>query len=601
MPVYIPLIGGEGADRKRPAVSGWAAPGYKGCGPKDHEWVGLRADGVVIIDCDSDEALQRWIDHTSPADAGATVTRQTPRGYHLFYRLPPDMRALGPHADILGNGSGIDIRSGSGSYVVFNAPGYTTVQSPNGMAMQDWNPQWYTLAEAEKLSNLPTEGWSHIPDGSRDETLFGVASDLRGRGASVEVILRAIAALNRVCDPPLDNEDLLRIARSAGRYDRGQTLVLLDDEQSEIEHAEQPEGRAIPTVPASKLKMPTMPTWFWEPFILDGTATMVEGREGIGKGLLAAHLAERATAAGNDVLWFVSEDDIQQDLLPRLIAAGWDPETHAEVRFVPVLVNFSLPQDADRFLSEVRAGRYGLVIFDPVKSFAGQVEGFEATGNSDMYVRKVYEPISQAAMATGIPVITVGHWRKSTGSTKDASLGSVAWRAVPRAVVQLAGNRTSDGGAISLDKANNAKAGGVTAYHIRTRPVMYADGERDVPYFELGEPLPEYETLDDWIESEQGAEKEAGKREIRLVPSIEDAIEAIYAITPPGARMLLGRDEARVTLNNAIVQHFGPDQFSHLLTGNEAKDMARALRDAGVVEYKPGVGHVLCPKALEAP
>lgn len=595
MPTYIPLIGGDGPDRKRPAVSGWAKPDYLGVALPDPAygmWVGLRADGLVIVDCDNAEALERWWDHVGH-EGKSTLTRSTPRGWHLFYRLPEGQRPYGPHADILGQGSGVDLRSGRGSFVVYQAPGYETIRAIKPI---EWNPMWWHIAEHARLDS--DRDWNTIPDGSRDATLFGIASDLRGRGAGEEVILRAIAAVNDVCVPPVDREDLLRIAKSAAGYDAGLTLVLEDDEV-EVEHVER--KHVIPTVPASRLSMPKMPTWFWEPFILNGTATMVEGREGIGKGLLAAFLALRSAKAGREVLWFVSEDDIQQDLLPRLVAAGWDREQHAEIRFVPVQVPFSLPDSAPDLLAEVKAGAYGLVIFDPVKSFAGAVDGFEATGNSDMYVRKVYEPISQAAMVTGTPVITVGHWRKSTGSTKDASLGSVAWRAVPRAVVQLAGNQTQDGGAISLDKANNAKGGGVTEYHIRVAEVEYADGPRDVPYFELGSPL-DFTTLDEWIEAQQGEEKEQSKHKLVLSPSFQDVIEAIRAVVPPGAKIRLTRDDTRATLNNILVEHFGNDVFSELLLKPEAIATKDLLLEHGIVTYTPGTGggYRVSPRALEA-
>jgi hypothetical protein len=58
-------------------------------------------------------------------------------------------------------------------------------------------------------------------EGERNDTLFRCACALRGRGGSQSEIERALETLNRRCQPPLDANELQRIAVSAAGYSAG--------------------------------------------------------------------------------------------------------------------------------------------------------------------------------------------------------------------------------------------------------------------------------------------------------------------------------------------------------------------------------------------
>ena len=59
-------------------------------------------------------------------------------------------------------------------------------------------------------------------EGSRNDSLFRIASSLRNKGLSVEAITAALLVENRNrCVPPRDDREVEKICRSAGKYPPG--------------------------------------------------------------------------------------------------------------------------------------------------------------------------------------------------------------------------------------------------------------------------------------------------------------------------------------------------------------------------------------------
>ena len=74
------------------------------------------------------------------------------------------------------------------------------------------------FGEARGPSGRATPIGEVIPLGARDNTLASLAGTMRRRGASEATILAALREENRKCQPPLDERELERIARSISRY-----------------------------------------------------------------------------------------------------------------------------------------------------------------------------------------------------------------------------------------------------------------------------------------------------------------------------------------------------------------------------------------------
>jgi hypothetical protein len=76
-----------------------------------------------------------------------------------------------------------------------------------------------TLERTTPLSARRRDEGARIPEGQRNATLASLAGSMRRRGASEATIAAALQAENLMrCDPPLADSEILRIAKSVGRY-----------------------------------------------------------------------------------------------------------------------------------------------------------------------------------------------------------------------------------------------------------------------------------------------------------------------------------------------------------------------------------------------
>lgn len=228
MAVYLPLKGPGASDPKAPAVSGWASPDYESLTAVGRfsydpvKWVGLRCDDLVVIDCDSLDALKLWFkDH---GDDKATHIVKTPRGFHCYYEWT-ESSPSGPHTAIFGPDSHIDVRAGRGAYVVCPpTPGYQALDDEHPTL---YDPAWWTPAH-RALNHA--KGWDFIPEGQRNDTLMRIAGTMRAVGASKMRIGQFLNGLNKlVCDPPLPKDEVAQIAASVCRYSPDPIEIIVED------------------------------------------------------------------------------------------------------------------------------------------------------------------------------------------------------------------------------------------------------------------------------------------------------------------------------------------------------------------------------------
>ncbi|HEY7117511.1 MAG TPA: bifunctional DNA primase/polymerase [Tepidisphaeraceae bacterium] len=181
------------------------------------------ASGVVVIDIDLGGedifdnliALHGKLEPTWMAGTGSG-------GIHLYYQMPgADIRnsasAIGP---------GIDVR-GNGGYVV--APPSRHVSGAAYCWDDSWHPDQVALgALPEWLLGKVIPGGARIAsplprvlsEGMRNTWLASAAGSMRRRGFGETAITAALQIENRErCKPALDEREVVRIARSIGRYD----------------------------------------------------------------------------------------------------------------------------------------------------------------------------------------------------------------------------------------------------------------------------------------------------------------------------------------------------------------------------------------------
>lgn len=533
--IFIPLQGPGAQAPKAPSAKGWQSPGYEGVSPLSatthgDAWLGLRCDWLVVVDCDTRAAAKAWRD-THPE---STWTRKTPHGVHFIYAYAPGA-PVAPAVAVLPD---TDIRAGAGSQIVFHAPGYEDIIGRE--ALRPFNPTWLPRKAQTDASE---EEWTRIPDGQRNTTLAAVGGTLRRQGMAFEEIRRLLATMNRAyCTPPLDASEVEQIARSVARYepDPDMEFVLEEDDASDV--PADAEWADVPYWPASAMQLQPPPTWLWEQYLPDSSLCLLEGEEGIGKGLLCTWAAVQVATGmkfgragkGENVLWYAAEDD-PDDLLRRLYAAGYDPEILGKpgkgdvIIRNPRLRRLMAPTDIGQLEKDVRRFKPRLVILDPGRSYLRAPEYLKTDGslNSENVVRPGMEALAFLAADTGATIVFVHHQNKMRdGSSREKSGGSGAFRQVARQVLVVA--KVDDRHALSVEKANNSSTEGtLRSYEIDV------DEREGTAKFVLGGILTEQRNIDEWVDRMRKLDANADAERFSLIVEWDDVVAA-YGKIPEG-------------------------------------------------------------------
>jgi putative DNA primase/helicase len=166
---------------------------------------------VVVIDADSPEAYAEM-----EAKYGAPTVK-TPRGGHWWFRHPRDGKVVSheirEHLD----------RKADGGYVLVPPSRRRTWTSgiPDKNSLPVLPPE---LRGEEKPSTHGASASSapdqEIPEGRRNTTLTSLAGYMRRKGMDEQAIFAALKITNeQSCSPPLEVEEVARIAASVSRYE----------------------------------------------------------------------------------------------------------------------------------------------------------------------------------------------------------------------------------------------------------------------------------------------------------------------------------------------------------------------------------------------
>jgi len=229
------------AREKHPLISEWQKKATTDRGQIDRwakEFVGCnwgiatgRASGCFVVDVDGDAgfaSVKTW--HNEHGESwGNTLLADTGKGRHLYYRFPPDVKVRNSAGKIA---PGIDIR-GEGGYVV--SPGSV---HPSGslycikielpiVEAEQWllelilnrRPKSEIKAERTALAVVSAPSQVEVGEGGRNSTLTMLAGGMRRKAMAYESIAAGLVAENQKrCKPPLEEDEVLEIARSVSRY-----------------------------------------------------------------------------------------------------------------------------------------------------------------------------------------------------------------------------------------------------------------------------------------------------------------------------------------------------------------------------------------------
>jgi hypothetical protein len=186
------------------------------------------------------------------------------------------------------------------------------------------------------------------------------------------------------------------------------------------------------------------PSWFMEPYLLNGEVNTITGESGVGKGRFLRNLVARTvmgwpmppygindpTAERNvpqQVIMITPEDNSFDTTIHSLLAEGYDPVK--QPRMIKDLTHvvrknaigntarsrFALPQDLNVLRQWIeKMGNVGLVVIDPLLAVATTTISF------NQQVRmNIIEPMQELAAETGVCFVVAHHFNK--GVNKDLS------------------------------------------------------------------------------------------------------------------------------------------------------------------------------------
>jgi putative DNA primase/helicase len=229
--------------------------------------------------------------------------------------------------------------------------------------------------------------------------------------------------------------------------------------------------------------------WLWKNWIAIGKVSVLAGDGGKGKSTILCDLAARtsrgdrwpdgaeALNAGN-VIILAAEDDVEDTLAPRLLAAGADLSRIFNIRSVragsEVRRSFNLQADLAQLEAEIQQrGNVQLVEIDPVTSYLGKIDSHK---NAD--VRSVLEPLGEMAARRKVAIVCNNHFSKGSGGANSRIIGSVAFVNQARAAFTVTPDADDESRLLLIpSKMNIAPIKYGLAYRIESALVPSAAGE----------------------------------------------------------------------------------------------------------------------------
>jgi len=393
--------------------------------------------GMVALDAD-DEVARASLGETVGEDAFKhTAWECTPHGQHLIFAVDEDDRTPNNGPEGVGIAS-LHRRGYGGGIKHWPSEGYDLARSPaQGL-----------LPLPDALRDPPTEpssGGGHapsdpkasatIPRGERNTTLLSHGGAMRRRGMQEDEILAALLVMNASrCDPPLDEEEVRRIAASLASYEPATPGGFQA-------------GKAVLTCLADV--EPEEVVFLWEGRLVQGKLNLIFGEPGLGKSYLTLYCAANVSAGRpwpdggtppvGTVILLTAEDGLADTIRPRLDKLGADPaRIHALTAVKRSVdgqeVSFSLLDDLAILESAVVRLEASFVIIDPLNAYLQKVDSHRASE-----VRSALAPIAAMAERTHVTFLAVHHTNKSgDGRALNRVTGSGDFAAAPRSVLLVA-------------------------------------------------------------------------------------------------------------------------------------------------------------------
>jgi archaellum biogenesis ATPase FlaH len=248
--------------------------------------------------------------------------------------------------------------------------------------------------------------------------------------------------------------------------------------------------------------LPKMVRWLWEDRVPLGKLTIFGGNPDQGKSLVSLYMAAKVTKGeplygsakaipASDVLILAAEDDPEDTIVPRLLAAQANLTRVYFVKSILVEQRDKTPEEREAQLDTdvqeveklLRANpEIRLIIIDPISSYLGS-----ANMNREQEVRQVLTPLKKLADKTGVTILMIMHFNKNSEASAIHRIGgAVAFTGVSRASWVFVPEEGNPDNHLMLRLKNNlAHQKGGLVYRIDTRTIEVGDGVTSQPYVEF--------------------------------------------------------------------------------------------------------------------
>jgi hypothetical protein len=282
-----------------------------------------KENGIIVIDFDPRNAGVEEVDEDGNeysrdayemahdlfgTELPDTWIVETPGGgLHFYFKHPgdrvvPGLKGWKPGIDIKSDGGYVcappSIHPNGGEYIWAQKPTAGPIAELPATVEAEMATAQRKQVEREMKGDL---GDGKIPSGNRNDALTSLAGSMRRRNMDPEAILAALLAENQVkCNPPLDEDEVLAIVNSVGRYEA-------DPDASPKTVASKQREISVVDI-ATMIGPPPDIEWIIPSRLARGDCAIIVGPPGCGKSWVTMDLAVSG-ALGGKILgeWQVSK------------------------------------------------------------------------------------------------------------------------------------------------------------------------------------------------------------------------------------------------------------------------------------------------------
>lgn len=398
--------------------------------------------GVIVLDLDSQAAVERWRSRLNGGWDDIPRARTPRGGCHLFFTSrEPVKSSSGADWDLRANGTGVVVPSGNGR---------RSWEVPPGDALPDFALIEKLIRQdardARRAERAAADADGAISAGERETTLVRSAGAMQRVGMSKAAILSALLTENEErCEPPLAQADIERIAGSVARYATGfEAEVKREVDRLRVRDAARhlllaeraiTGSRSLLSLEDAKRAVEEPIDWVIPQLLAAGDKAVIAGPPKSLKTWLALNLINAVVTAGRpceQAMWavqdpqsvlFIQEEGTHQRWAHRLMALAEDhpPDAQAPIHYAH-RTGMSLLNEASVawLIEQAHSVAARMIVLDPLQRIMPGVNENDASE-----VGPAWDAIHKIASDTEAAVIVIHHARKGDGAASmDAIRGS---------------------------------------------------------------------------------------------------------------------------------------------------------------------------------